>query len=251
MHRIRPALLVLQGVTIAVLLIACVNVANLLLAASTARTRELAVRRALGASGWRITRQLLTEDVLLAGGGALAGVGLAAWLAPSLVAAYPPGLPLGQQPSIGWFEVGAAAVLCAMTVLVFGAAPVLASRRAGARALGGGRQTPGRSDRVVRTTLVTAEVALALLLLTGGGLLIRSYVTLTGQPLGFDPSGVLTARISLPESTYPSDSSRARFIQVQTERVAAHPGVVATAVAAAAEATRSTEVTARRCPAEQ
>jgi len=231
MQRIRPALLLLQGVTIAVLLIACVNVANLLLAASTARARELAVRRALGASGWRITRQLFTEDVLLAGAGALAGVGLAAWLAPSLVAAYPPGLPLSQQPSIGWFEIGVAIALCAMAVLVFGAAPVFASHRAGTRvALNGGRQTPGRKDRLVRTALVTAEVALALLLLTGGGLLIRSYLTLTNQPLGFEPSGVLTARISLPESTYPTADSRARFIQTLTERMAARPGVGAAAV---------------------
>ena len=229
--RVRGPLFLLQGVTIAVLLIACVNVANLVLAASTARARELAVRRALGAGGWRVARQLLTEDLLLAGAGGLAGVVLAAWLAPMLVAAYPAGLPLGQQVGIGGLELAAAVALCSATVLVFGLAPALAARRTEAGdALKGARHTAGRRARFTRSALVTAEVALALLLLTGGGLLVKSYLTLTGQPLGFDPRGVLTAEIGLPSGTYPSDESRRAFIQALTSRLGAQPGVRAVGI---------------------
>jgi putative ABC transport system permease protein len=230
--RLRQPVLLLQGVTIAVLLIACVNVANLLLATTTARSREFAVRRALGAGGWRIARQLLTESLLLAAAGGLAGVALAAWLAPLVVAVYPPGLPLGQRPIVATVELTGALAFCTLTVLVFGLTPVLAARRSPAGdALGTGRQTHGPRELLAHRALVAMEVALALLLVTGGSLLIRSYLTLTNQPLGFNPDGVLTAEISLPARTYPDGGSRSRFITTLVNWLSERPDVRAVAVA--------------------
>jgi predicted permease len=230
--RLRQPLLLLQSVTVAVLLIASVNVANLLLATTARRSREFVVRRALGASSWRVARQVLTESMLLAAAGGLAGVLLAAWLAPFVVAAYPPGLPLGQQPRIATIELAGALGFCTLTVLAFGLAPVLGSRRAAASdALKGTRQTFGPRELLAHRILVASEVALAFLLVTGGGLLIRSYMTLTNQPLGFNPEGLLTAEIALPARDYPDGESRSRFISGLLNRLVQRPDVRVAAVA--------------------
>ncbi len=230
----RASLLMLMGAIGLVLLIACGNVASLLLARGSARSTEMALRTALGAGRGRIVRQLLTEAAVLGIGAGLLGTGIALALQRTLVAATPLtrlGLRgAGIQPAVLVFAL----LLSAATVLVFGLAPALAATRvnlsndlkAGARSVAGGRSR-------FRSGLVVAQVALSVVLLMGAGLLIRSFQQLRGVDPGFDARGLLTADISLPSGTYADAQRRSQFFDEYLARVRGTPGVEAAGLVSA------------------
>ena len=231
----RNRLFVLLGAVGLVLLIACSNVANLLLARGAARGRELAIRAALGAGRGRIVRQLVTENAVLALVAGIAGLALAWWGIRSLLAIAPPGIPRLDQTAINGTVLAFALGVSVVSSIVFGLAPAMRAARAGVseRLKEGGRGQAGSGPRDwLRSTLIVAEVALAVLLLVGAGLLIRSAVELQRVRPGFDPAGVLTARVSLPAGEYRSGRDRAvaTFERI-VEEAARVPGVTAAAVA--------------------
>ncbi|HEV8217483.1 MAG TPA: ABC transporter permease, partial [Gemmatimonadaceae bacterium] len=198
--RIRPVLLVLLGAVGFVLLIACANVANLLLARAAVRIKEIAIRSALGADRVSLIRQLLTESVMLAVGGGVIGLLLARWSVKSLVALNP-NLPRASEISVDarvmLFTLGVSVI----TGLLFGLAPALQTSRTNLQETLKDGSRSGTSDmagRSVRRALVVAEVALSLTLLVGAGLLIRSVAKLQGVDPGFDPKNVLTFDLALP-----------------------------------------------------
>ena len=202
----RKRLLVLLGAVGCVLLIACVNVANLLLARGAARSREMAVRAALGAGQGRIVRQLLTESLVLGLAGAVAGVGVAFLGLRFLVAIGPPGVPRLDQAAIDGTVLACTMALGLAASVLFGLVPALRTARPDLQSMikEGGRSlgTGAPRDRV-RSALLAAEVALALVLLAGAGLLIQSAVRLDQVETGFDSRGVLTAQLALPGADYP------------------------------------------------
>jgi putative ABC transport system permease protein len=239
-RQLRPALLALLGVVGFVLLISCVNVANLSLARATARQREVAVRRALGAGRARIVRQLLTESVLLALMGGAFGMAIAAWGASVLPAVLPTGLtripmrPLERialDGSVLAFTAGAAA----LTGVLFGLAPALASFRAdlGEPLKENARgSTPGGKGRL-RYGLVASEVALTLVVVVGAGLMIASVARLLGVDPGLDPRNVLMMSLSLPqEDLYYGPPGNPRFCQALDEQMGAVPGVISVSLVA-------------------
>ena len=227
---VRPALLMLLAAAGFVLLIACANVASLLLARATSRTKELAVRAALGAGRGRIVRQLLTESLLLWTLSGIAGAGLAAVAVRALVANAPVDLPrAGSIVADGWL-LAAALAIAAFTGLLFGAAPAITSSRILARSLRGeGRATTGGATRL-RQILVIADLAVALVLLVGAGLMTRSVSRLLDVDPGFNPAGVLTTQFSLVGTAYRDDAAVRTFIDRLVERVGALPGVDSVAV---------------------
>ncbi|MGH9314415.1 MAG: ADOP family duplicated permease [Vicinamibacterales bacterium] len=200
----RGRLLTLLGAVGFVLLIGCGNVANLLLARGAARARELAIRAALGAGRGRIVRQLLTESMVLALAATGAGLAIAAWGTRSLVGLTPPGVPRLEQASVDGTVLAFAFSLAIVSSVVFGLAPALRAARANVTDTlkEGGRGQAGAGRDWLRSLLITAEVALAVLLLVGAGLLIRSGIEAGRVGLGFDPAGLITARLSLPEAEY-------------------------------------------------
>ncbi|MDQ6886438.1 MAG: ABC transporter permease [Gemmatimonadota bacterium] len=228
---IRPALLVLLVAVGFVLLIACANVANLLLARSASRIKEVAIRTALGAKRWELARQLLTESVILSLGGGLLGLGLAYWSVRTLVAFNPGNIPrvqeLGVDGPVMLFTLG----LSVVTGILFGIAPALQTSRTDLQITlrESGRAGGDRSGKWLRRTLVVAEVALALTLLTGAGLLIKSFARLQGVDPGFDPRDVLTFNISLPKAKYPNDTAQRALFAALVPRIAQVPGVKAAA----------------------
>ena len=225
---IRPALLVLLGAVGFVLLIACANVANLLLARAASRMKEIAIRSALGASRGDVVRQLMTESVLLALVGGALGLLLAYAGVRALVALEPPNVPRVQDLSIDGTVLLFTFVIALVTGVLFGLAPALQSARPdlqGTLKEGGRSGVSDVAGQVVRRTLVVAEMALALVLLIGAGLLIRSFARLQAVDPGFDPSNVITANISLPRARYASDTARVAFFDALLPRVAAIPGV--------------------------
>jgi|RhiMethySRZTD1v2_1073278.scaffolds.fasta_scaffold97948_1 putative ABC transport system permease protein len=223
--RARTTLLALFGAVFFVLLIACVNVANLLLARATAREREIAVRSAVGAGRRRIVRQLLTESLLLAMVGGAAGILLAQWAIDTLRALGPEQLPRLQAVNIDGgillFTLG----VTLLTGVLFGLAPALQAGQFNLNAFlkEGGRGGGGQRRRL-RDALVITEVALALALLAGAGLLIRSFWKLQQTDPGFNPERVLTASLSLPGARYGDAPKVAAFQQLLLERLAALPG---------------------------
>ncbi len=224
---LRPSLLILLGAVVFLLLIACANVANLLLARAAGRSQEMSVRVALGAGRGRIIRQLLTESVLLAVLGGLAGVALAAWGLEALLALSPP--ELGDLPavSINLPVLGFSLAVSVAVGVLFGLAPALAASRVDLHAVLRSARSGGGRHRV-RDVLVVAEVALALMLLVGAGLLTRSFSRLAAVDPGFDPADVLTMRVTLPGSRYDTPEKTLAFTRQLTERLAALPGVQAT-----------------------
>jgi putative ABC transport system permease protein len=229
---VRPALLVMLGAVGFVLLIACANVGNLVLARATARQRELAVRAALGADRARLIRQMLAESLLLSLLGAGAGLGLAWWALLALRSSVADTLPIARLEEVGLngtvllFAVGAAV----LSAIVFGVAPAFTT--AGARLTDtlkdGGRSGSAARGARVRSAFVVVEIALALILLVGAGLLLRSFVTLLRVDPGFEPARTMTVKVSIPTSKYPDALRQQAFFRQLFERLDALPGVVAT-----------------------
>ena len=225
---IRPALLVFSGAVALVLLIACANVANLLLARATAREREMAVRAALGAGRERLVRQVLTESLVLSAVGGLLGLLLAAWGVQGLKAAAPPTLPRVDEIGLDPVALAFTAAAVVVTGFLFGIAPALrgsafalhSTLSAGGRAGIGG----GRGERL-RSMLVVAQVALALILLVGSGLLVRTFARLQQVDLGFDPAHTLTAQIVLPGTKYTGSERLLGFFDALHDRLSATAGV--------------------------
>jgi putative ABC transport system permease protein len=226
---LRPTLLVLLGAVGFVVLVACANVASLLLARAAARHRELAVRTALGASWIRLARQALVESLTLAALGGMAGLALAYWLLRMLLAAAERGLmvPRAQEIGLDARVLAFTAMLCVVTGILFGLAPALWSRRAsvtdGLKDAGRG----GTSTRAARArgALVVAEIALAIVLLTGAGLMLRSFAKLSAVEPGFDITRVMTFSVALPPGPY-QDTAQAFFEQLN-DRLGALPFVSA------------------------
>jgi putative ABC transport system permease protein len=225
---VRPALLVLLGAVGFVLLIACANVANLLLARAAARSKEIAVRTALGASRDRLVRQLLTESLLLALAGGVLGLVLAYAGVRGVVALHPAQLPRADEIGIDAPVMGFTLVVSLVTGLLFGLAPAVHASATDLHGVlkEGGRGSAGdRGGQGLRRTLVVAEVALALTLLTGAGLLVRSFARLQGVDPGFAPDHLLTFNLSLPGARYPGDREQAAFFDQVLPAIAAVPGV--------------------------
>ena len=222
----REALLVLLGVVGCVLLVACVNVANLMLARGTARQKEFALRSALGASRWRIVRQLLLESLLLATVGGVLGFVLSIWALRLLLSAIPFQLPFWMNFNVDLRVLGFTIGITLLTGLIFGSAPALQTSRVDLNDTlkEGGRGSTGVRSRA-RSLLVVTEIALSLMLLVGAGLMIQSFVRLRHVNIGLDPKNVLTASVSLPQTKYREPESRTQFFKQLVERVRNLPGV--------------------------
>ena len=230
---IRPALLMMAAAVGLLLLIACANTANLLLARASIRVREIALRAALGAGRGRIVRQMLTESVLLSLTGAAAGLVIAYWSVPALLALTPPAYLPASSVRIDARVLGATAVVAVVTGLLFGLAPALTLARQDlveAFKDDGARSSGSRRSGWLRRVLVTAEVALCMLLLVGAGLLVQTFVRLRTVDPGFDPHGVLTARMSLQGERYVTPEALTRFYDEGLSRIRSLPGVRAAAV---------------------
>ncbi len=224
---VRPALLVLFGAVGLVLLIACANAAGLYVARATERRREIAVRRALGADRARLARQLLTESVVLALIAGAAGVLLARWGLAAVLAVWPR-VPRADAVGIDGWVLGFALVVSVATGLAFGLLPALRAAAPGVEEAlrdEGGATTGSRRRHRTQSGLVVVEVALALVLLVGSGLLIRSFVRLTSVDPGYDTRDVLAARIRLTPSRYADPTAQDRFFQNLTDVLARNPGV--------------------------
>ena len=223
----RRALLVLQGAVAFVLLVACANVANLLLARSVARRRELAIRSALGAGRGRLFRQLLTESVMLSVLGAVVGVLLASWLLRLFLSLAPTNFPRAQAVAIDASVLIFTLALSTITGIIFGLAPARSGFRTdpntGLRDAGM-RGASGRATRGASRVLVIAEVALALVLVIGAGLMVKSLIRLQRQETGFQSSGLMTFEISLPATKYPGTTSVA-FYERLLDELRTVPGV--------------------------
>ena len=228
MGRVRPVLLVVFGAVVLVLLIACANVAGLLLVRGEARRRELAVRVALGASTKRLARLLVTESALLAAFGGAMGMGLA-WITVRLLRSNAPaGLPRLTETSIDWTVLLFAFAISVVTALLTGVLPLANATQlalSGELREGGRGSTVGRARLRWRQALVAVEVALAVVLVAGAGLMIRTVRNLLNVDPGFRADGVLTMRISTPTVFYPDSMRVVAFWDDLQRRVAALPGV--------------------------
>jgi len=225
---VRVGLLVLLGAVACVLLIACANLANLMLARVLGRSREIAIRSAVGAGRWRIVQQLLVESSVLAIAGAIVGLTAAAWSVDAIVKSFGQSLPRAAEVTLDGQVVAFTAVLAIVTGVLAGVAPAWRMTRgdtAEALKQGMGRGGSHSGERRVRNVLVTAEVALALMLLVGAGLLIRTLWSLRAVNPGFDPRNVVTMEISLPQPKYPKPEQREQFTVEMLRRVRALPGV--------------------------
>lgn len=225
---LKPALLVLLVAVAFVLLIACVNVANLLLARAMVRQKEIAVRTALGAGRARIVRQLLTESVLLALAGGLLGALLAQGGTSALLRLAPANLPRLSDASVDGYALFFTAALTLLTSLIFGLLPAWQASRPNLNDVikdAGRGSTEGGQRQLVRNTLVVLEVASALVLLVGAGLLIKSFWQLQKVDPGFQTDNALTLKVSLPKRKYPQAPQQVAFFRQLLEKVRALPGV--------------------------
>jgi predicted permease len=233
-RNLRATLGLLLVAVAAVLLIACLNVANLLLARSSARAREFAVRAALGSGRARLVRQLLVEGMLLAAMGGIAGVAIAVALVKYFLHANPIELPIGSDVLVNVPVLGFTALLTIATALIFGIAPAWSGSRADVNAglRAGGRGAISGGNRRLTRILIAAEISLSLMLLSGAGLLMRSVLKFGAANLGFDPDNVLVMRSGLPAQRYMGDNEKLRFYEDLKTRLNAIPGVEISTAAA-------------------
>lgn len=230
---VRPALLILFGAVGLVLLVACANFSSLLLARSAARQQELAIRAALGAVRGRLVRQVLTESLLLALLGGAGGLVLAMWGVDLLMALKPDDLPLVTAVGIDWRVLAFTLGVSVLTGIVFGLVPALSSSRLDMNEVlkeGGRGGSGGVLRQRVRSVLVVSEIALALMLLIGAGLLIKGFWRLRSVDPGFTTDNLLTMRLELPESRYKEIPTQTQFRQTLLERLNSLPGVQAAMV---------------------
>jgi putative ABC transport system permease protein len=230
----RPALLLLLVAVTMLLLVACVNVANLLLARGAARQKEIAVRSAMGAGRWRITRQLLTESILLASAGGVTGI-LFAYLALFPLRAFLPvemlsGAPLKMDLAVLAFT-GTVSLLAGILFGLFPALGLAGRDLNGMLGESGRSSTGGGRGRRTQGLLVVFEIALASVLIIGAGLLIRSFDRLLDAPEGFNPERLLSLEASLSQTTYPSPAKRALFVRRALEEIRLRPGVISAGAA--------------------
>ncbi len=225
-RRVRTAMLVLLGAVGLVLLIACANVANLL-ARSAGRSREVAIRLAMGAGRWRIVRELLVESAMLAVLGCALGLVLGAWTRDLLVAIAPKNVPRLDTAALRWRVLGFTGMLATLTVFLFGMIPAwqVSGIRPNMALKSAERSTGGSAVLRWRSALMAAEVALALMLLVGGALLWKSFVRVTGVDLGFEADRVLMMLVNLPDLRFPDGARRLAFFQELEQRVERLPGV--------------------------
>ncbi len=228
--QVKLTLYLMLGAVALVLLIACANVANLLLAKATSRTREIAIRAAVGASRGRLIRQLITESMLLSLVAGIAGVILAIWGADALVALAPKNLPRLGETGIDVWVLGFTFASSLLASLIFGLAPAIAVSRVdlnNSLKQGATRAAMGGGAGKLRGALVVAEVALSVVLLAGAGLLIKSFAALHNVTLGFHPESILLMPSSVPASDLESSKKATRFYKGLLEDVRAIPGVIA------------------------
>jgi putative ABC transport system permease protein len=226
-RNIRPALLILLGAVTLVLLVACVNVANLLLARANGRTREVAVRAALGAGRGRLVQQFLAESVVLGLAGGVAGLAVAYWSTQALVALGPASIPRLGEVGLDWRVLAFTVAVAVLTSILFGLVPALTTTGQGiARFIStAGRGAVGAGGTRLRKTLVVSEMALAVVLLVGAGLLIRSYQRISAVDPGFAADHLLTFTVALPEQTYKTTADAGRFMRELVARLGSRPGV--------------------------
>ncbi|MFY9574023.1 MAG: ABC transporter permease [Blastocatellia bacterium] len=225
---IRPTLLVFFGAVGFVLLIACANVANLLLARAAARQKEMAIRTALGANRFRLMRQLLTESVLLAVIGGGLGALLALWAIDPVVALMPGGIRRANEIKIDLLALGFTFSVSLVTGILFGLVPAMQATSGDLNESlkeGGRGGTAGARRNRIRSLLIVSEISMSLVLLIGAGLMIKSFIRLAAVDPGFEARNVLTMRLSLPANQYQDAGRRAAFFQQVIERLAALPGV--------------------------
>ena len=223
----RQGLLILLGAVTFVMLIACANVANLSLTRAIARRQEIAVRMALGAGRWRVTKQLLTESILLALVGGIAGLALAGLGTDLLLQFAPSDMPRIHDVRIDGIVLSFTVAVSLLTGIVFGLVPALTASNPDLNETlkEGGRSGSGARRHPMRSILLVSEIALALVLLVGAGLLLKSFGRLQRVDPGFKPEGVLTMRMMLPYETYEKPAQRGAFYRRLLERINATPGV--------------------------
>lgn len=229
----RKALIVLFAAVCLVLFIACANFANLLLARAAEREREFVIRAALGAARWRLIRQLLTESLLVSFAGGLVAVLLAIWGTSVLVALKPENLPRLQEIGVDSRVLGFTFGLSLLTGVVFGLLPALTASRGGVNEVlkeGGRSATAGAARQRLRSMFVVVELAVALILLVGAGLLIKSFWKLRAVEPGFKTDHLLTMRVELPETRYKEVDKQTRFRRQVLEAINSFPGVKAAMV---------------------
>ena len=223
----RQALLVLLGVVGCVLLVACVNVANLMLARASARQKEVALRAALGASRWRVIQQLLVESLMLAVAGGVLGLVLSIWALKLLLGSIPIQLPFWMKFGLDLRVLAFTVGVTVLTGLLFGVIPALQTSRVDLNDTlkEGGRGSLTSTRNRSRSLLVVSEIALSLVLLVGAGLMIQSFLRLRSVNVGLNPKGVMTVAVILPRMKYPEPPQREAFFKRLLERVSAIPGV--------------------------
>jgi predicted permease len=225
---VRTPLFILLGAVGLVLLIACSNVAGLLLARASGRAKEFAVRTALGASPWRLAVQTLTESVVLSAGGMILGLAIAFGLLRALVALAPENLMTGVTIPMDAWVLGFTALLAGVAALIFGAAPAFRIARIDPQAnlkQGRGSGSETRGDHRFRDVLVAGELALALVLLASAGVFLKSLSKLHDVNLGFQPHGMMTGALALPDKTYDTPAKQIGFLRSALERLRNSPGV--------------------------